>query len=308
MDNKNNIDFTNGPDFATLAKTIQENIKPEIKSIKELEQGDGQLAIIPKGMELHSLQKFVDENREYPKRRKGTIETTRMESFKKIVQRFKGESSILFANCSVSSNSIRAGVKAVFNYHPADNDSFNADNADHKASYSFPLSRDFKVWLEQNQTPMTQIDFALFLEERVNDMAAPTDADKSQVSGLKPKFADPLEILELSRNLEIYSNEAFVSKNKLSSGETELKFTNQHVDGSGKPISIPDFFVIQIPVFDGGEPFRILSRLRYRKKDNCVVWFFDMYRIDTVLNDSFESTCETLSKELDLVLIHGDQE
>ena len=71
-------------------------------------------------------------------------------------------------------------------------------------------------------------------------------------------------MLELSRNLEIYSQESYRQKNKLSSDETELKFTSQHVDAGGKPIKIPDFFVIQLPLFDGGISERVLVRLRYR--------------------------------------------
>ena len=71
-------------------------------------------------------------------------------------------------------------------------------------------------------------------------------------------------MLELSRNLEIYSQESYRQKNKRSSDETELKFTSQHVDAGGKPIKIPDFFVIQLPLFDGGISERVLVRLRYR--------------------------------------------
>jgi len=117
---------------------------------------------------------------------------------------------------------------------------------------------------------MDQAEFALFLEEHIIEMSAPTDEDRAAVDGLKPKFADPMDMLSLSRDLEIYSKESVRQALKLSSGERNLQFTTEHCDADGKPISIPDFFVVQMPLFDGGESHRILARLRYRKPES--VW------------------------------------
>lgn len=291
-----------------LAETLRENMKPELKTIEKGTSAKADFLLVPNGMKAESVKKYLDEYREKPERRAGTIKTSRVQSFIDITNRFKGPSSVLFAEVNVEDRKISANITAIFDYHPSGEDTQNADNLGHRATYGFPISKAFKNWLDQNTNAMSQIEFAYFLEKRINDMSSPTEEDKALIEGLKPKFADPIEILELSRDLEIYSNEAFVSRNKLSSGETELKFTNQHVDGSGKPIKIPDFFVINVPVFEGGPRQRVLSQLRYRKKDSTVVWFFELYNIDEMLHESFDKSCAEVEKAVGLPLFFGTAE
>ncbi len=291
--------------FSDLAETIKKNTAPKIEKAKAGDLKEAPFAIIPEGMKAESVKKYLEEYRERPERRKGTIKATRVKSFVEIVNRFKNKESVLFAGVSVGDQRIDANITAIFDYHPAGEKNEDADNCEHRAKYGFPISKAFKNWLEQNTSGMSQIDFAYFLEKRINELSAPTDADKALIEGLKPKFADPINMLELSRDLEIYSNESFVSRNKTSSGEMELKFTNQHIDGSGKPIKIPDFFVINVPVFEGGSNQRILAHLRYRKKDAQVIWFYELYNIDEMLHEAFETACEEVQKEVDIPLFHG---
>src|SRR5262249_37598297 len=146
-------------------------------------------------------------------------------------------------------------------------------------------------WLESNCKIMGQQDFALFLEEHHLEMASPVDEDRLSIGDLASSFAQPLEVLELARDLEIYSQESYRSKNNLSSGETEIRFTAEHVDAGNKPVKIPNFFVIQMALFEGGDRVRIPVRLRYRLKDGRVAWFYDLYRVDKALNEAFTMAC-----------------
>lgn len=288
-----------------LAKTIKENTKPQTIDIKRGDVEKGALIVIPNGMKAEGIKKHLDEYKEKPDRRTGTIIINRAQSFIDIVQRFKSKNSVVFGNVSVTDQSISAGLTAIFDYHPEGDKNEAADNCDHRAIYGFPISKAFKNWLGKNDAVMSQIDFAYFLEKRISEMATPTDDDKKQIEGLKPTWADPIDILELSRGLELYSNESFVQRNKLSSGEQEVKFTSQHVDGDGKPVKIPDFFVINIPVFEGGPRQRILAHLRYRKKDSILVWSFELYNVDEMLLDAFENASAEIKEAVDLPLFFG---
>lgn len=291
-----------------LAEVLRENFKPEVKTIERGDDKKTDVIVVPEGFKVESLKKHLDENRLYPERRTGTVTTTRIKSFIDVVNRFKNEDSVVFADVKVEDKRIEANLTAVFDYHPKNDDVQDADNLGHRATFGFPISKAFKNWLEKNTQAMSQIEFAYFLEKRLHDMSAPTEEDKAMIEGLKPKFADPINILELSRDLEIYSNEAFISRNKLSSGETEIKFSAQHVDGNGKPISIPDFFVINVPIFEGGSRQRVLSQLRYRKDGNVLVWFYELYNIDEMLLEAFDKATAEVEAAVALPLYFGKAE
>lgn len=295
-------------DYKTLAETVRENTAPEIKDIARGSTSEAEILLVPEGMRAESLKKYLDEYKEKPDRREGTISTTRVESFNEVVNRFKNKETVLFASAKVEDRSIAADITAIFDYHPAGDDVTKAENLKHRAVYNFPISKAFKNWLEMNTKAMTQLDFAYFLEKRLADLSSPTDADKALIEGLKPKWADPINMLELARDLEIYSSESFVSKQKTSSGEYELKFTNNHADANGKPLSIPDFFVVNIPVFEGGPRQRILSHLRYRKDGTTLVWFYELYNIDEMLAEAFEKACAEVKEAVKLPLIYGKAE
>lgn len=294
------------------AQAVQENTKPELKEVagydNEGNEQKSQVLLVPNGMKAESIKRFLDENKKKPDRRVGQSYVDRLQSFIDITNRFKSERSAIFARGSVDTNSIEAHLLTVFNYHPEGPDNVDADYGDHRAIYEFPISSDFAIWLENNKRAMSQVDFAAFLEEHIAEIRVADDNDRAIIDGLKPKFAEPLEMLELSRDLEIYSSEAYKSKNRLSSGETEIKFSAEHVDGSGKPVKVPDFFVINVPLFEGGDYERIIVRLRYRLQGGSVMWFYDMYRVDQVFRSAFEGAAQAAFDETDVPVYYGSDE
>ncbi len=300
--------MTDSIDFPEFAETIRRNMEPRSIQTARGSFDHAEIAVVPYGMNAVSLKPFLDEYRTKPDRRTGTATVDTLGSFMDLANRFKNDDSAVFARAQVTENAISASLTAIFNYHPANGENTDAQFSDHRALYSFPTSKDFKFWLNGNRKPMGQLEFALLLEERLMDMSAVTDADRAAIEGLKPTFADPLTILELSRDLEIYSDETFKSKGKLSSGETEMKFTSEHKDATGKPVTIPDFFVIQLPLFEGGDPQRLLVRLRYRLKDAAVVWFYELYRVDQALETAFADACEHVKTLTDLPVYFGAPE
>lgn len=289
--------------FSDLANTISAHMAPQNVII----DGDS-LMLVPNGMKAVSLKPFIDEQKLHPDLRKGTANHQRLQSLIDHANRFKGEASVLFAKAEVAKTSITASIQSIFDYHPAGSDLAKADNLKHRGLYEFPIAKDFVFWLEHNGDLMAQDEFALFLEEHVIEMASPTDEDKALVTGLSPRFAEPIDILSLSRDLEIYSKDMVKQALKLSSGERELKFSTEHCDADGKPVAIPDFFVVQMPLFDGGESHRILARLRYRKAGERLVWAYDLYRIDRTLEEAFQVACSAVQTETALPLFYGTPE
>jgi len=284
------------------------NIQPRLVDISEPAKGTAQVLLVPNGMNAVSINEYLDKNLLLPKRRKGTIKTQRLTSFNDVTNRFKNESSAVFAAATVSEQVINASVTTILNYHPANGVNTDAQHGDHRVEYNFPVSKELLFWLSNNGKAMTQADFALMLEERINEMTVATDADRDAILNLSPKFAEPLEILELSKRLTIYSEEATVQSVNLSSGEKEIRFSSEHKDAQGKPVKVPDFFMIRVPLFTGEKEHRIAVRLRYRKAGAGVLWYYDLYRLDVVFQTAFEQALEAVKKETGLPLFLGSPE
>lgn len=296
------------PDHEGLADIIKANSKAEIIDIVAGSKEKAHVLIVPKGKEVVSVGKYLDEYLEKPKRRKGVAEVTRLSSFIDLTNRFKASHSVIFGQARLNGNSLDAKLKTIFNYHPEGPENESAEYMDHSVQFKFPLSKDFQYWLGNNAKAMSTNDFSIFMEERIVEMVVASDEDKQPIQSLKPKFADPLEMLELSRDLQIHSEDTVVSKQKLSSGEHEIKFSTEHKDSSGQKIQLPDFFVINVPIFEGGDTHRICVRLRYRLNSGSIAWFYDLYRIDNVLNDAFDHACACVVDKTKLPLFYGQNE
>ena len=88
---------------------------------------------------------------------------------------------------------------------------------------------------------MPQEEFATFIEDNLTDIFAPEGSD------LPPAAA----MLEISRTLEATSSHTFSQRTNLKSGERKLAYneTLNATAGPGEEMSIPDKFIIKLPIF-----------------------------------------------------------
>lgn len=137
-------------------------------------------------------------------------------------------------------------IKAFLNYHAAGGPSW----LNHTAKVAFKNSHQFDRWKKVNGQQMTQEQFALFLDEVINDITVPSGSD----------------VLSFAENLEATSTQVFKAAVKLASGETNYTFTDAR-DGDVST-QIIDRFTIGIPIWQGGEKVAIEARLFHRIVDN----------------------------------------
>lgn len=137
-------------------------------------------------------------------------------------------------------------IKAYLDYHHADDPRW----LNHTAKVAFKNSHQFDRWKKVNNQQMNQEQFALFLDEVINDIAIPTGA----------------EVLSFAENLEATSTQVFKAAVKLASGETNYTFTDAR-DGDVST-AIIDRFTIGIPIWQSGEKVAIEARLFHRIVDN----------------------------------------
>lgn len=283
-----------------------DNIQPRMMDIAKGTTDQAQVIVVPVGMRLESAKHFLDQYKTKPDRRTGTEQADRLVSFIDLVNRFKSADSAIFAKGEITGSKLLASLTAILDYHAIGADNKAASYKAHRVSYKFPISKEFEFWFKHNGELMDQEGFALMLEERINEMVSASEEERNAIANLTPKFADPLEILKLSRDLVVYSSEKLQQSTKLSSGERTVKFTAEHADADGKPLSIPDFFVLNIPVFAGEAATRVLVRMRYRKAGEKVLWAYDIYRVDMVFEAAFDAAVDKVKKETEVALFMGE--
>lgn len=261
------------------------------------------------GVDTISKSAFADYL-DHPERRTGTAVMTRLESFVEHANRFKNENSVVFAN----DDRAKPGLIAVLDYHDAGADG-TPRFGKHRTTFNFPVSDEWTLWNECNGTKMSMVEFAEFLEERINDIDTVENRDDLNediqrfigATGLD-KIASPSRLVELSRNLQIHENSTIKQVQNLGTGEGVLRFESEHTDAAGAPVDIPGLFIICIPVFAHDGYYRIAARLRYRKTGEGIVFWYDLWRTDLVFDHAFNQACERVKTETTLPLLIGAPE
>ncbi len=249
---------------------------------------------------VKSVHELVAPWRDAPQRKTGTATVFTLDTFNELVNRHKTGNSAIFAD----TNWEKPSLTAVIDYHGKE-----ADNGKHRIHYQFPLSEEWNAWLKFDGKPMTQIEFAEFIEEHISDLAAPQldeAEDFEKMFGFK--VASPHEIITLSRGLQINADTRIKNHVKLQSGETQIMFEEDHKGADGQPLIIPGIFILQIAPFFMGAACRIPVRLRYRPRSGSVSWTFQLYRPDRYITDQVRRDLDKAAEETELPKYEGTPE
>lgn len=265
---------------------------PEKMSILVQHGQDGQHTII-------SPKDLLESYRTAPERRTGIAQVSTLQSFCDLVKRHSDEHSVIFAKTDWP----EPKLLAVLDYHQTDG---VARFGQHRVSYTFPLTEEFKVWMKCNGTLIEQREFALFLEEHAAELCAPLDAESSEYERLfKERFAAPNELINLSRSLEIYVGQKVKRQERLQTGERSLVFETQHTTASGDPVDIPGIFMVSVRAFIDGDAIRIPARLRYRLNGGEIKWGYQLYRPEHWLRTQVQADLAFAAKETNLPAYEG---
>lgn len=311
----------NGANVGPLIAFLKEHLQPRPELLLGPKRdGDSvrqtaEVMSVPEGFKLESIKKYLDEYRDRPERREGVARLQDLDSFIAHAVRFKDDHSALFAFRSEE----KPSLTAVLDYHEKDHTG-KPRFGKHRSFYEFPLSKEWRAWKVKDgaENAMTQGEFAAFLEDRIVDVIGPPDwqsqlseADKrlrELVDQFGTAFAGPAKLLELARGLQVNANSVVKNAQSLTSGEAQIAYSEEHTDGSGKPLKVPGAFLISIPVFEAGAPYRIPVRLRYRIAGPKIVWFYQIYRPDLSLEHAFREAIDKAKDETGLPLFLGTPE
>lgn len=292
---------------AVVADLVARHIAPVELAIDGPDDTKVPLLVLPTGLRVQELKKFLDPYRTAPERREGCAKLVELASFIDHANRFKDEASALFACPAATAPSLTA----VLDYHrPGATGSPRFGK--HRGFYEFPMSAEWLAWMAKNGQTMAQADFATFLEDRIIDVADPGHAFTSaklfaESLGI-PSFASPPMLLQLSRGLTVHVDERVTSRINPSTGETTMLFSTDHNDADGAPLAIPRAFLIQIPVFRAGITYQFPVRLKYRAGGGRVSWSYELHDPGRAFDDAFREACEMAAEKTELPLFYGAPE
>lgn len=180
----------------------------------------------------------------------------------------------------------------------------------HRAKYAFPVSKPWTTWTATNNKPMSQEQLAIFIEENLVDVQPDDGGDeglRKVIDQTRLVVADPLRLLEMSREFRVVGAEEGGESVTLSTGETEISFKTKitTTDASGARVVVPTAFVVALPAFEGGALYRLLVRLRTRRREGRNSFTFDIYRLERTKELAFQEECEGISKRADVPLFFG---
>lgn len=253
---------------------------------------------------VDSVHQLLEEFRLFPKRKEGIAQAQTFDAFCELVNRHKTGNSAIFADAAWQ----KPSFTAVIDYHEAINGG-RADFGRHRVRYDFPLSEEWQAWIGQNGTTMTQQDFAWFLEDRVAELSAPTDAEKAQLEHqFQTTVATPAQVVELSRGLTVAVAASVKAHTTLQTGEGSIQFDETHNDGAGQKLKVPGIFMLNIAPFFMGETIRVPVRLRYRVREGKVLWFYQIYRPDLAITEHVRHTLADARERTGLPTYEGKPE
>lgn len=260
------------------------------------------VAVLP-GRFPESIRPLIEEWRQNPERWKGTATVTTLQSFIDLVNRHKNEKrSAIFARTQWPGPSLTAAIDY-------SGDEGAPAHRRHRIHYPFPVTDELKKWVESNGKPFPQADFANFIEERAIELAAPSPEEVAYAQELlRVTTANPNDLIDLSRGLQINAGHKASSRINPQTGEGELTFVEEHTNAKGEALIVPGAFVIQLPVFLDGDPVRLTARLRYRLHSGGITWTYLLYRWENLLRERALADLLSAGQETGLPTFEGEPE
>jgi uncharacterized protein YfdQ (DUF2303 family) len=253
-------------DTENIAQTLaRELAQPSILHTLEAEDHSSQLmqVALPKNFTLvpvDSEQLCIG-----PRRAKLTPKFSDTVSFLAYVERHRTAATVVW--CDLDPQSFELKFTAVIDDHAMGAPGWR----DHRATLEPAMSAEWKAWMGRNTRPMSQVDFAQWIQEHEEDI-------NSKAEGM------PTSLAMLKMATEFVANEERSVKSivKLQSGGARLTFIADADKGTEEAMAIFEKFALGMPVFHGADAWALSARLKYTAAQGKVSFRFELIRPDKV--------------------------
>lgn len=234
--------------------------------------GDVPVFVVPQNMKVETLEHLVKQQRARPLGLEQQVNTLSAQSFLEYFNRFATDTSTVFVD---TENGKFVGV---LDYH---------DSADqpahkrHRVIYNCPKSKEWNAWVGSNNTKMDQEEFALFIEDNLNEITAP----------------DGAEMLDIATTLKAAKSVDFKQGVRLDNGQVQLRY-EETIDGRAGVngmLEIPEKIELSLRPFHGGAPYRMQARFRYRINPSGLAMWYTLIRPHLVHEDATQEVLGIIS-------------
>jgi len=242
------------------------------------------VALTPAGWTVMDLESYLPR----PRRKHGTLTMHDTESFICAVNRHDGEA----AACIYVDANFPAGkvsLTAVLNDHAGGT---GPGWRDHRVIYTPEKSVEWLRWIGKNKEPMSQLEFAVWLEDNLTDIAT--------VEGLPTGS----QMREMALQLEARQDMRLKSGIRLQSGSVSLEYVEDDA-ATVERMSMFERFALGIAPFRSGAPYQVDARLRYRIKEGRAVFWFELIRHDRVLEAAARDIVTAIQDRTDFPVLFG---
>jgi len=171
---------------------------------------------------------------------------------------------------STDRSEIRADLEqrcftAVIDAHAPDKPSWE----EHTCKLVCRTSTEWDTWRGGDNTGMSQVKFAEFIETNAIDIVEPSAAEMKEIS------------LTLQANKKV----AFNSGVRLDNGQIQLGY-HETIEGSAGVkgnLRVPEKFKLALRIFQGGDKYEVEAHLRYRINDGGLTFFYQIIRPERLL-------------------------
>jgi uncharacterized protein YfdQ (DUF2303 family) len=272
-------DGSTGGDMQALIHTLQAHGAPRANP-----DTDGKhYTVVPADFMLHELPTL-----KLPARPIGTVKLRDAASFAAYFNEHKAPRSRIYATLEP------AQFLAVFDdFDPGSGNNDVASQSDwreFRAQFKVPPSREWQTWTARDRKPMSQLEFAEFLQDNLPDVLRPSGA----------------ALLEMSLNFEATQEGSFVAAQRLQDGSHNLVWRAEN--NAGGSVKLPDFIDLTIPVFEKETPKELSARLRYRVASGKLTIWYELVRPHKVLEAAFDEAWQRIAAETQTPIFLGSPE
>lgn len=293
-------------DEAALFEASREVHAPSVIHVARGTEDDAGFLALPDRMRLFDVKAWLDARRPVPERVRGTAKLLTMGAFLAHVDRFHDEGTAIFADPTPRAPSLTA----VYDYHQGPG---SARWGQHRASFAFPLSAEWKAWQEVDGKLMDQAAFAAFIEAHAHEIAPTSDpvaqAAAARLTRIDLKVSGPSEVLTASRGISLSVDRVVENHVRLDTGEVRLVFDEKLRGEKGAALTVPASFVVGVPIFDGDpDAVALPVRLRLRVNDGKVTWSFALLGADEVLREALKDAVQRVREVSGVPVFEGAPE
>lgn len=157
---------------------------------------------------------------------------------------------------------------------------------DHTAHFRPQFSHEFLAWMRRDGKPMSQADFARFLEDQQTDIVS------------EEGYPSSAEMMQMAQNFSAKQEMLFSKSINQSNGSVEMVLTQKEDGVTTEKMRVFERFCIGIPVFYRGDAFKIYARLRYRHPEGKLVFWYDLVRPDLAFESAVQNTIDKVKGAL----------